>query len=96
MPLSLTSHGREVFGRIAVGDPTGQRSALLNALPPSTTMAEVRARALSQLRLSTQVDWNLRCERTGRLLRDEQRLTDLSADDREQVELTLQPDAALG
>jgi hypothetical protein len=96
MPISLTSRGRDLFESVEVRDPSGQRRALLGPLPPSTTMAEIRGRALSQLRLPQQVDWNLRCERTGRLLNDQQRLDNLTGDDRTQVLLSLQADAALG
>ena len=96
MPISLTSRGRDIFESVEVRDPSGQRRAVLGPLSSSTTMAEVRARALSQLRLPEQVDWNLRCECTGRLLNDQQRLDNLTVDDHTQVTLTLQPDASLG
>jgi hypothetical protein len=47
------------------------------------------------LNLETDVDWNVRQDSTGRLLREEQRLADL-ADVHTQAELTMQPDASLG
>jgi hypothetical protein len=96
MPISLTSRGRDMFESVEVRDPTGQRRAKLGRLPYSTTMAEVRARALSQLRLSEQVEWNVRCDRTGRLLNDQQRLGTLTVDGCTRAEFSLQPEAALG
>jgi hypothetical protein len=97
MPISLTSRGRDLFDSVEVRDPSGQRRAVLGPLSSSTTVAEVRTRALSQLRLPEQVEWNLRCERTGRLLNDQQRLDNvMTLDDRTLVKFSLQPDASLG
>jgi len=96
MPISLTSRGRDMFESVEVRDPSGQRRVRLGPLSASTTMAEVRARALSQLRLPEQVEWNLRCERTGRLLNDQQRLDNLTVDGCTRAEVSLQPEASLG
>jgi hypothetical protein len=96
MPISLTSRGRDMFESVEVRDPSGQRRVSLGPLTSSTTMAEVRARALSQLRLPEQVEWNLRCERTGRLLHDQQRLHNLTVDGCTRAEFSLQPEASLG
>ena len=85
MPISLTSRGRDMFESVEVRDPSGQRPRSSDRCRASTTMAEVRARAVSQLRLPEQVEWNLRCERTGRLLNDQQRLDNLTVDDCTQV-----------
>ena len=96
MPISLTSRGRDMFALVEVRDPTGQRRIKLGRLSSSTTVAEVRARALSQLRLPEQVEWNLRCDRTGRLLNDQQQLGNVTVDGCTRAELSLQPEAALG
>ena len=58
---------------VEVSDPHGHRSVVLEGLRQSATMAEVSARAMSALRLPSEVVWNLRHERTGRLLQEEQR-----------------------
>lgn len=96
MPIALTSQGRDIFESVEVRDPSGQRRAVLGPLPASTTIAEVRARATSQLLSSQQTDWNVRYERTGRLLNDQQCLADLTADRSTRLDFSLQVDAALG
>jgi hypothetical protein len=50
---------------------------------------------MSELRLTDEVDWNVRHEQTGRLLQDDQRLGDF-AQSNTQVTVTMQPDAGLG
>lgn len=50
---------------------------------------------MSELRLTKEVDWNVRQDRTGRLLHEEQRLEELAESDT-QITLTMQPDAGLG
>jgi len=80
---------------IQVRDPNGQRSVFLEGLRGSATVAEIRARAMSQLRLTDETEWNVRHDSTGRLLREDQRLSDF-ADVKSQVTLTMQPDAGLG
>ena len=92
VPETLSDPARTV----TVRDPNGHRSVELDGLRPSTTAAEIRARAIAALRLPTDVDWNLRQDRTGRLLREEQRLREFVDADEPQAELTMQPDAALG
>lgn len=96
MTLTLTPQGREVFATVEVRDPSGQRRAALGPLPRSTTLAEIRVRAQSALRTHEGTDWNLRCESTGRLLHDQQRLESLQAANELHYVLALQPDAALG
>jgi hypothetical protein len=96
MPISLTSRGREVFETVEVRDPSGQRRAVLGPLSSSTTMAEICARALGQFQLPAEVEWNLRCERSGRLMNGQQRLADLAGEDSTQTIMTLQPEASLG
>ena len=81
---------------VTVRDPNGHRSVELEDLRASTTAAEIRARAIAALRLPTDVDWSLRHDRTGRLLGEQQRLNEFVAADDPQVELSMQPDAALG
>ena len=96
MTITLTPQGREVFANVDVRDPSGQRCAVLGPLPRSTTMAEIRTRAQSALRVQDGTDWNLRCESTGRLLNDQQRLDSLHGADELHYVLALQPDASLG
>ena len=85
----------KILRTVEVRDPTGHQSVLLEGLQRSATVAEIRDRAMSQLRLPADVDWNLRHESTGRLLQEDQRLGDF-ADGQPQIELRLQPDAGLG
>ena len=86
----------DVFLTVEVYDPHRLRSVLLEGLRPSATMAEVRARAMSELKLPEDVRWNLRHEQTGRLTQEDQRLEGLLGEGLTQIELTLQPDAGLG
>ena len=87
---------RDPFMTVTVRDPNGHRSIVLEGLRASATAAEIRARAIAALHLPPYVDWNLRQDRTGRLLREEQRLREFVDTDHPQAELTMQPDAALG
>jgi len=84
------------MGPVTVRDPNGHRSVVLEGLRGSATAAEIRARAIAALHLPSDVDWNLRQDRTGRLLREEQRLHEFVDEDEPQAELTMQPDASLG
>ena len=86
---------KETFVTVEVFDPHRHRSAILEGLRPSATMAEIKARAMSELRLP-ELDWTVRHDRTGRLLQDGQRLEDLMDDSRTQIALVMQPDAGLG
>ena len=94
-PNNIPSVGPDLSLPVEVFDPNGNRSVLLEGLRKSATVAEISARALSELRLPADVDWNLRDERTGRLLQESQRLDDFAADET-QVRLKMQPDAGLG
>jgi hypothetical protein len=86
----------DTFLTVEVKDPHGHRTVLLEGLRTSATMAEVRARAQAELRLPSEIDWNLRHDRTGRLLQETQRLGEFADETSSIVELTLQPDASLG
>lgn len=86
---------REVLHTVQVRDPNGHRSVFLEGLKSSATVAEIRARAMSELRLTEEVDWNVRHDQTGRLLQEDQRLAKL-AESETQVTLTMKPDAGLG
>ncbi len=77
-------------------DPNGHRSVILEGLRASATVTEIRARAIAALNLPSDLDWNVRQDNTGRLLREDQRLGEFSDDNRQQAELTMLPDAALG
>jgi hypothetical protein len=87
---------RDSFMTVKVRDPNGHRSVVLEDLRMSATVPEIRARAVAALRLQPDIDWNIRQDRTGRLLRDEQQLRELADESAPQTELTMQPDATLG
>lgn len=86
---------REVLYTVQVRDPNGHRSTFLEGLTSSTTVSAIRARAMSELRLTGEVDWNVRQDHTGRLLQEDQKLEEI-ADSETQITLTMQPDAGLG
>jgi len=86
---------RDSFMTVTVRDPNGHRSVVLEGVRSSTTAAEIQARAIAALHLPADIEWNLRQDDTGRLVREEQRLREFAGDKR-QTELTMQPDAALG
>lgn len=92
-----TAVDRDVFMTVEVYDPHGHRSVLLEGMRSTTPVSEILARALSELRVTSEdgVEWNLRHERTGRLLQTEQRLGEFANPD-ELVSLKMQPDAGLG
>ena len=96
MSVTFPKQGRGVLRTVEVHDPSRHRSVILEGLSSTATMAEVRSRAASELRLTSEVEWNLRDDRTGRLSQDSQRLTEFIPDDSTQVEFTMQPDAGLG
>jgi hypothetical protein len=87
---------RNMFHTVRVRDPNGHRNVLLEDVKSSDTMTTIRARAMSELRLTEEVDWNVRDDRSGRLLREDQRLDEVIDEDESQVTLTMQPDAGLG
>ena len=86
---------REVLRTVQVRDPNGHRTVFLEGITASTPVSEIRARAMSELLLTDEVDWNVREDRTGRLLQEDQRLGDFAASET-QITLTMQPDAGLG
>lgn len=92
--MSTVSNSTAVFQTVEVFDPDGHRSVLLEGLKPSSTVAEIQARAMSGLKLSGVHPWNLRDESTGRLLLEQQRLADISSETH--VTFAMQPDAGLG
>ena len=92
--MSTVSNSTALFQTVEVFDPDGHRSVLLEGLTPSSTVAEIQARAMSGLKLSGIHPWNLRDESTGRLLLEQQRLGDISSETH--VTFAMQPDAGLG
>jgi hypothetical protein len=86
---------RGTFFTVEVFEPHGQKSIFLEGLRASATVSEIRSRAISELALSDTVEWNVRHERTGRLLKDEQQLGEFT-EPSQQVVLKMQPDASLG
>ena len=95
MSATTVSTRREVFSAVEVFGPSGHHSVVLEGLRRTATVAEIRARAQSELRLDTEVQWNVRQDRTGRLLQDDQRLEEF-AEPEGLVTLKMQPDAGLG
>jgi hypothetical protein len=87
---------RDTHMVVEVWDPDHQASCLLESVRPTATAAEIRKRAQNELPLPADVDWNLRDERTGRLLQDAQQLRDFAPLGSPHIQLTLQPDAGLG
>jgi hypothetical protein len=87
---------RDPFMTVKVRDPNGHRSVVLEGLRASATVPEIRARAIAALHLPPDIDWNVRQDQTGRLLREEQRLGEFVEEDAPQAEVTMQPDASLG
>jgi hypothetical protein len=88
---------RETLHIVQVHDPNRQRSVLLEGVKASDTFKDIRARAVSELRLTAEVEWNVRDDSSGRLLHEDQRFGELlGRADSQQVALTMQPDAGLG
>jgi hypothetical protein len=96
MMASSTSLEQDILMTVEVYDPDRQTSVLLEGVRRSATAGEIRTRALNELLLPADVDWNLRDERTGRLLQEKQRLEEFAPIGSPHVELTMQPDAGLG
>ncbi len=92
---TTTKTEHEVLHTIQVRDPNGHRIVFLEGLGASATMAEIQARAMSELRLTEEVEWNIRQDSTGRLLQEDQRLGALAGSE-PQITLSMQPDAGLG
>ncbi|MBI3469185.1 MAG: hypothetical protein HY000_39785 [Planctomycetes bacterium] len=81
---------------VEVNDPIGQQSVLLEGLRPSATVTEVVNRAKAELKLNDGVDWNLREERSSRLMSERQRIGDVAGETSPHARFTMQPDAGLG
>ena len=96
MSTTLTKAEPDPFMAATVRHPNGHRHVLLEGLSASATVPELRARAMAALHLPNDVDWTIREDRTGRLARDEQTLSDLVDEQSPRAELTMQPDATLG
>jgi hypothetical protein len=81
---------------VEVSDPTGQQTMLLEGIRSSATVNEILSRAMSEMRLPDEVEWNLRDEETSRLLPSQQRIGDVAREVSPHVRVTMQPDAGLG
>ena len=81
---------------VEVSDPTGQQTMLLEGIRPTATVNEIVARAMSEMRLPDEVEWNLRHEETSRLLPQQQRIGEIAREASPNVRVTMQPDAGLG
>jgi hypothetical protein len=88
---------RETLHTVLVRDPNGHRSVFLEGVKASDTIQGIRAQAMSALRLTEEVDWNVRDDSSGGLLHEDQRFEELlGRAGSQQVTLTMQPDAGLG
>ncbi len=96
MVTATKEQARDRFIAVTVRDPTGHRSVVLEGLRASASVQEIRSRAIASLHLPEEVDWSLRHDQSGRLLRDDERLREFADKESPHAELTLQPDASLG
>ena len=80
---------------IEVSDPTGFQHVTLEGVRASATTSDIVAMASGALRLPPNVLWDLREERSSRLLPPESRIGDVAGDVAPHVKVTMQPDAGL-
>ena len=79
-----------------VNDPTGQQQVVLEGVRPTATAGEVMARALSEMQLPPNIDWDLRDEDSSRLLNEKQAVGEVADEKSPHVRVTMQPNAGLG
>ena len=80
---------------IEVADPTGHQTVLLQGLQSSVTARDVASMAISSMQLPPNVTWDLRDEKSSRLLPENQQMGELADEASPNVRLQLQPDAGL-
>jgi hypothetical protein len=80
---------------ITVSDPTGQETVSLANLSPSVTVSQVLAMATSELKVPTNIVWDLRDEATSRLLPANLPLNEVAGEKAPHLRASLQPDAGL-
>jgi len=80
---------------VTVSEPGGQEEVSLS-VSTSTRVRDVAAMAVSSLGLPADVDWDVRDDVSSRLLSEDQEMGDIAKDRREEVRVTMQPDAGLG
>ena len=86
----------DVYKTVEVKGPNGQATVLLEGLRTTSTVLEIKERARAALELHDDVEWKLRDNVTGRLLQDDQKLAEFSDEASPHIQVTMQPDAALG
>lgn len=80
---------------VEVEGPDGQRSVTLNGIRPTATANDVAAMAVSSLRLPPSIKWDLREEKTSRLLPPTQPIGEVADESVPNVRVAVQPDAGL-
>lgn len=80
---------------ITVRDPTGHQQVVLEGIQAAVTAKDVTHMAISSMQLPPNVTWDLRDEKTSRLLSENQSMGELTDEMSPTVELQLQPDAGL-
>lgn len=80
---------------IHVADPSGYQRVTLRGVRPTATAADVVAMATSTLKLPTQVPFDLRHDKTTRLIEPDKILSELADEKAPHLSVTLQPDAGL-
>lgn len=80
---------------IEVADPSGHQRVTFRNVRRTATAADVVAMAMSTLKLPAQVPFDLRHDKTSRLIEPDKILSELADDQAPQLKVTLQPDAGL-
>jgi len=80
---------------ITVSDPTGHQQVVLEGIQATVTAKDVTHMAISSMQLPPNVTWDLRDEKTSRLLSENQSMGELADEMSPTVQLQLQPDAGL-
>lgn len=98
MPGTLERKARNVpprFVDVEIRDLTGQQTVRLKGLRPETPIADIMGLSKAGMTLPPSTEWNLRDERSSRLLRQEQTIGEV-AGRQNMAELRIQPEARLG
>ena len=80
---------------IEVSDPTGFQHVTLDGVRASATTSDIVAMASGALRLPPNVLWDLREEKSSRLLSPDAKIGDVAGEEAPHVKVTMQPDAGL-
>lgn len=80
---------------VEVTGPDGQKSVTLEGVRSTASSNDVAVMATSSLRLPSSIKWDLRSEKTSRLLPPNQPIGTIAEETVPNVKVTLQPDAGL-